>query len=78
MYQSIEIVKSLPNNKIMDWSKLKALADNKLNSTEKMKFVLGWVKKHCVTMFSKGLFLRVVKNRDFVVNTIYDKPFLFH
>ena len=32
---------SSPNNKILDWSKLKAFADNKMNVTEKLKFVLG-------------------------------------
>ena len=29
----------LPNDKILDWSKLKAFADDKINVTEKMKFV---------------------------------------
>ena len=33
-------VNSLPNDKILDWSKLKAFADNKINVTEKLKFVL--------------------------------------
>ena len=32
---------SLPNNKISDWSELKSFADNKINVTEKFKFVLG-------------------------------------
>ena len=32
---------SLPNNKILDWSKLKACADNKIKFTENLKFVLG-------------------------------------
>ena len=31
---------SLPNNKFLDWSKLKAFADNKINVTEELKFVL--------------------------------------
>ena len=35
---------SLPNNKFWDWSKLKALADEKLNVTEKLKYVLGRVE----------------------------------
>ena len=34
----------LPNNKVLDWSKLKAFADNKVNSTEKLKFVFGSVE----------------------------------
>ena len=32
---------SSPNNKILDWSKLKALADNKLYVNEKLKVGLG-------------------------------------
>ena len=32
---------SLPNDKIVDWLKLKAFADDKINVTEKLKFVLG-------------------------------------
>ena len=36
--------KSLPNDKIVDWSKLKAFADNKINFTEKLKCVLGQVE----------------------------------
>ena len=29
---------SLPNNKITDWSKMKALADDKIKVTKKLKF----------------------------------------
>ena len=71
---------SLPNDKILDWSKLKAFADEKINVTEKLKFVLGRVEsivgkgenagfQHFLLfpqMFSKGLFLRVIKSRDCV------------
>ena len=32
---------SLQNDKILDWSKLKAFADDKLNVTKELKFVLG-------------------------------------
>ena len=35
---------SLPNNRILDWSKFEALADDKINVTEKLKFVLGRVE----------------------------------
>ena len=35
---------SLPNDKFIDWSKLKDLADNKINATEKLKFLLGRVE----------------------------------
>ena len=32
---------SIPNDKILDQSKLKAFADDKINMTENLKFVLG-------------------------------------
>ena len=35
---------SLPKNEILDWSKLQAFADNKINVTEKLQFVLGKVE----------------------------------
>ena len=34
------LLNSLPNDKILDWSKLKACAEDKINVTEKLKFVL--------------------------------------
>ena len=34
----------LPDDKILDWSKLKAFADDKLNLAEKLKFILGSVE----------------------------------
>ena len=41
----LEDLNSLPNDKILDWSKMKAFADNKKkNVTEKLKFVLGRVE----------------------------------
>ena len=40
----LTMLNSLPNDKILDWSKLKAFADDKLNATEKLKFVLGWIE----------------------------------
>ena len=39
-----EFFSPLPNNKISDWSKFKAIADDKINVTEKLKFVLGRVE----------------------------------
>ena len=36
---------SLPNDKISDWSKLKAFADDKIDVTEKWKFVFGKGRK---------------------------------
>ena len=34
-------VNYLPDDKIVDWSKLKALEDDKIKVTKKLKFVLG-------------------------------------
>ena len=73
------LISSLPNNKILDWSKLKAFADDKPNVTQNLKFVLGRVENivrkrenagysifSFSPVFSKGFFSRVVKSRDFV------------
>ena len=35
---------SVPSDKILDWFKLKAFADDKVNLSEKLKFVLGRVE----------------------------------
>ena len=35
---------SLLNNKILDWSKLEAFADDKINVNQKLKFVLGRIE----------------------------------
>ena len=35
---------SLPNNEFPDWSKLKVIAHDKVNFTEKLKFVLGRIE----------------------------------
>ena len=37
-------INALPNDKILDWSKLKAFADDKINVTEKVKIVLARVE----------------------------------
>ena len=36
-----QLFQSLPNNKILDLSKLKVFADNKINMTQKLKLALG-------------------------------------
>ena len=55
----------LPNNNFLDWSK--AFADNKINVTKKLKFVLEgkktlWEKKEmqvtCIFFFSHNVFKR--------------------
>ena len=42
-FPNILLINSLPNDKTFDWSKLKAFADNKINVTEKLKYVLDRV-----------------------------------
>ena len=37
----LHLFNPFPNGKLLDWSKLKAFADDKINVTEKLKFVLG-------------------------------------
>ena len=67
---------SLPNDKILDLLKLKSFANDKINVTKKLKFVLGRVENTvekgenaCHTMFSKGLLYRVIKSRNCVVKS---------
>ena len=64
---------SLSNKKILDQSKLKAFADDKINAIEKLNLVLGWVKNIVVasifsTMLLKRFFHRVIKSGDCVVS----------
>ena len=35
---------TLPNDKFLDWSKLKAFADDKNKCNFKTEFILGWVE----------------------------------
>ena len=69
-------INSLPNDKILDQSKLKALADDTINVNQELKLVWGRVEnilgkgenagyQHFLLfpkMFSKASFLRVVKS----------------
>ena len=41
------MVNPLPNDKILDFSKLKAFADDKINVTKELKFGMGKGRKHC-------------------------------
>ena len=75
------ILNPLPDDKTLNWSKLKAFTDNKINVTENLKSVLERVEnivgkgenagyQHFLlfpTVFSKAFFLRIVKSRDCVV-----------
>ena len=73
---------SLPNDKILDLSKLKAFAEDKINVyNSKTGIPFGMVRKHCgkrrkcwlpafspfPTLFSKGFFFRVIKSGDCVI-----------
>ena len=40
----MNVVNSLQNNKILNWSKLKTFADNKIKVAEKLNSVLGRVE----------------------------------
>ena len=78
------MLNSLPDDKSLDKSKLKAFADDKRNASQKLKFVLRRAgnivgekrEKFCLpvfspfpTMFSKALYLRVVKSQNCVVKS---------
>ena len=58
-------INPLPEDNILDWSKLKAFADDKINVTQKLKVALRKVEN----MVGKGYFLRVVKSRNCVVKS---------
>ena len=76
-------INPLPNDKFLDWSKLKAVADDKSNVAAKLKFVLGRVEnivgkgenagyQHFLLFpqcFQKASLLGVVKSRDCVVKS---------
>ena len=78
-----EKVNSLPNDKILDWSKLKAFADDEINVINKLKFVSERIEsilgkrenagyEHFLLFgkcLSEASFLRVVKSRDCVVKS---------
>ena len=73
-------IMTLPNEKKMDMTKLKAFADDNLNIAkmtislfDKVENTVGKRRKcllpacHLLTVFSKAFFIRVVKSRDCVV-----------
>ena len=80
---SKRLFNSLPDDKILDWSRLKAFADNNINVTEKFIFILGRVENNVKkgenagyqhfppfpTMFSEGLLYRVVQSHDCVIKS---------
>ena len=79
----LQFLNSLPSEKILAWSKLKAFADNKLNFGWKLGIRFSKGRTHCgkrrkcwlpafspfPTMFSKGFYFWGVKSRDCVVKS---------
>ena len=79
-----ERVNPFPNNKFLDWSRLRAFADKKINVTQKFNFVFRRVENFVgkeenagyqhfspfFTMFSKTFIFRVVKSQDYVVKSL--------
>ena len=77
-----DFINSVPSDIISDWSKLKAIADVKINVTQKLKFGSERMEKKfrkrrkCwyptfspfSTMFFKAFFPRLVKTRDCFVS----------
>ena len=61
--KKLSIVNSLPNNKILGWSKLKTFADDKLKVAKIMNFVFDSVENIVVTSifsFSQKVFKRLL------------------
>ena len=79
------------NNKFLDWSKLKAYADDKNEHNRKIKICFWKGRKHCgkrrkcwfpefspfPTMFSKGSFFKVCKIQDKELNLNQSKIVLY-
>ena len=85
----VQSANSLPNDKILDWSKLKTLADDKIKVTEELNFVLGkrkhfWKRRNCslraispfLTVCSKGFFYMSVGILWLRVNPLRNDKFL--
>ena len=58
---------SLPNNRILYRSKYKALADNKINGTQELKFVEMLLLLFPKCLFLKHSYSKVIKTRDCVL-----------
>ena len=68
LLSSLERFNSLPHDKILDWSKLKALADDKINVVQKLKKKVNWRVENILGKGENaGFKLEVVKIRDRVV-----------
>ena len=69
-YAARSLFNSLPNDKILDWPKLRAFADDKLNAIEKLNFVLGLVENIVGKVENAGF-------QHFVLSHIVFKSFIF-
>ena len=72
------MVNSLPNDKILDWSNLKGLADDKIKVNQNLEFdqekeenIVGKGENASIFSFShnvfRRLFFRVIEGRDCMV-----------
>ena len=82
--QSINRFNPLPDDKILALSKLRAIADDNFSISQMVQSVFDRLEKHSRqrrkcwlpafspfrTMFSKGIFQRVVKSRHFIHNNL--------
>ena len=66
---------SLPNNKILDRSKFKALTDDKINMIQNLNFGLGWVKtfleKASIFSFSQNVFKSLLIHKSLIIWTVW-------
>ena len=60
------MVKSIPNDKILDLSELKAIADNKINVTQKWNSLSAFSS---FLIFSQHYFLRIIKRLERLVKS---------
>ena len=77
------LINSLPNGNVLDWTKVKVFADDKLNDAtiinsvfDRIENIVGKGENAGLpafspfpTMFSKVFFLRVIKSRDCVLKS---------
>ena len=87
--QSINRFNPLPDDKILALSKLRAIADDNFSISQMVQSVFDRLEKHSRqrrkcwlpafspfrTMFSKGIFQRVVKSRYFIHNNLLSAVF---
>ena len=65
---------SFLNDKILDWSKFKAFADDKTKGTETLEIAQGRTENNIFSIlfpdcFPRAYMYRVIKSRDYVIKT---------